>query len=68
MSEPTTEQITVRWAGEVRRARVVKRFKNGKIRVEALRGRWTGGRPGSSTEGIRVTVEPWQVVPEPKTD
>jgi hypothetical protein len=59
---PQYEQIKVLWAGKVREAYVVKRFKNGKVQVQITRGRWLGGRPGSSVPGERVTVEAWQVV------
>ena len=56
------DYIDVRWSGETRRAKVVKVFKNGKVRVQVYRGRWAGGRPGSSMSDVNVTVEPWQVV------
>lgn len=55
--------ITVLWGGERRKVKVLKVFKNGKIRVQVMRARWTGGRPGSMTMPVNVTVEPWQVVP-----
>lgn len=56
------ERITVRWAGQVCSAHVLKRFKNGKVRVEISAGRWVGGKPGSSSRPTRVTVEAWQIV------
>ena len=58
------EYVTVLWAGERRRAKVLRRYKNGKVRVQVLRARWTGGRPGSSSSEVAVTVEPWQIVAE----
>jgi len=55
-------RIRVMWCGEPRDATVVRWFKNGKCRVQIGRDRWTGGRPGSSTDAPRVTVEAWQVI------
>jgi hypothetical protein len=54
--------VTVLWAGERRQARIIKRFKNGKVRVQIHRTRWVGGRPGSLGGEVAVTVEPWQIV------
>ena len=38
------ERITVRWAGGTHDVAVLKRFKNGKIKVRVQAGRWLGGR------------------------
>lgn len=58
----TTETITVLWAGQRRRATVIKRFKNGKVKVQVTRAR-NFGRPGSVPTGAEVvTVEPWQII------
>jgi hypothetical protein len=60
--ESPGDTITVRWAGETVRAGVVKRFKNGKIKVRVRGGRWVGGRAGSSSNDTIVTIEPWQEI------
>lgn len=58
------EKITVLWAGARREVTVVKRFKNGKVKVQVSRAR-NFGRPGAVPKGAEVvTVEPWQIVPE----
>lgn len=57
-----TEKIRVRWAGQIREVIVLKRFKNGKIRVQVTRAQNFGGRPGSLGRPENVTIEPWQVV------
>ena len=58
------ERINVRWAGEVHPARVLRRYKNGRIRVEVQTNVGTlGGRPGTvRTE--TMTIEPWQEIHE----
>lgn len=64
------EFVTVRWAGEVVRARVVRRYKNGRVSVAVREGRYVGGRPGSSTGTAGptvVTVEPWQIIEDEVT-
>ena len=58
------EHIIVRWDGVVRKVRVLHRFKNGEVSVEAYAGRWVGGQAGSSSAPTRVTVEPWQILPD----
>lgn len=54
------EYITIRWAGDEHRVRVLRRYKNGKIRVERILP-WQGGRPGTINIAT-MSVEPWQVV------
>ena len=56
------ERITVRWAGGTHDVAVLKRFKNGKITVRVQAGRWLGGRAGTTSSDVIVTVEPWQVL------
>lgn len=60
----TPERIRVRWAGRVVTVDVVRRFKNGRIRVEHYPNGtgYKGGRFGTPTKPERMTVEPWQVV------
>jgi len=58
------EYLTVRWAGSVHRVKVLRRFKNGKIRVEVYRAQNLYGRPGSVGRPVNVTIEPWQVLPD----
>lgn len=54
------EHIDIRWAGTVVRVRVLRRYKNGRIRVEMLTNGWVG-RPGT-VHRETMTVEPWQEV------
>lgn len=60
------ERISIRWAGTVVQAEVLRRFKNGRIRVEitpAPRVSGQGfGRPGTPARTERMTIEPWQEV------
>lgn len=61
------ERITIRWAGKTEVVDVVKRFKNGRIKVE-VPDRGDAWEPGHRYGWVRpteyMTVEPWQVVEE----
>lgn len=61
MSSPK-ETITIRWAGTTARVGVLKRYKNGRIRVEMLTNGWAG-RPGTVYRET-MTIEPWQEITE----
>lgn len=48
------QKVKVRWGGAVHAATVLRRFKNGWVRVHIT------DLPG----GAKVSVEPWQIVKE----
>jgi len=60
------EYVQVRWADKVVTARVLRRFKNGKVRVEFTpfpnTGGYVRGRPGTPAKVESMTVEAWQIV------
>lgn len=63
------ERIRIRWAGTIVTATVLRRFANGRIRVEVQTSTgWTPGhRYGHTAKPERFTIDPWQVVTDEVT-
>ena len=62
MTTESQETVKVLWAGGVVTARVLRRFKNGKVRVSIQRAGVPGRTAYAATVEDVFTAEPWQIV------